>query len=392
MVRHTIFCEGFGDAGSSVFPDREEAGHLFRVFRAREGDEVELLDGRGRRGIALIRADRRLELVSVEQISEPVRKHRLYCAVAKRNKFEGLLKQCAELGVWSIVPVKFERSVADGDRSGGRWQVLLREGCKQSKNPFLPEIREPVCLEEALCEMKKYHSFYGGIGEASGETADDGRDAAFLVGPEGGFTDRELDAIRASGVKPLNLGPYVLRLETAAVCGMAVLRRLLPVFLLSIALLCGCGRPAGKNHPLMLKGTQYRNEGNYGLALKFYRACWEKHPRSPEVVLALAQLYDENLNQPVQAWFFYEEYLNNPPEGADLTLARNARDLVRLRLGRVLEKDSTALAELQKENADLRKQLALLRRYILQLRSRPRTLKEPEISVRPPSPAGQKAR
>ena len=387
MVRHTVFCDRFGEAGSFAELEREEAGHLFRVFRAREGDEVELLDGRGRRGIALVRADRQLELISVERVPEPARKHRLYCAVARRNKFESLLKQCAELGVWSIVPVKFERSVADGDRSGGRWQVLLREGCKQSKNPFLPEIREPICVEEALEEMKSYHSFYGGIGEASGEMADDGRDAAFLVGPEGGFTDRELAAIRASGVKPLNLGPYVLRLETAAVCGMAVLRRLLPVFLASVFLLCGCGRPAGRNHPLMLKGAQYRNEGKYGLALKFYRACWEKHPHSPEGVLALAQLYDENLNQPVQAWFFYEEYLSNPPAGADLTLVRNARDLVRLRLGRVLEKDSTALAELQKENASLRRQLALLRRYVSSLRSRSRTPREPELAPRSPAAA-----
>jgi len=379
MVRHTIFCENFGCAGDIVSPDREEAAHLFRVFRAREGDEVELLDGRGRRGLARVLPDRTLELFSAETVPVPARRYHLYCAVAKRSKFEGLLKQCAELGVWSIVPVKFERSVADGDKSGGRWQVLLREGCKQSKNPFLPGIREPVGLEEALTEMKKHHAFYGGIGEASGDFSDGGRDAAFLVGPEGGFTDRELDAIRASGVKPLNLGPYVLRLETAAVCGIAVLRRILPALLLTGLLLCGCGRPAGKNHPLMIKGTQYRNEGNYGLALKFYLNCREKHPRSPEVTLALAQLYDENLDQPMPAWFYYEEYLRDPPEGADLTLVRNARDLVRLRLGRVLEKDSAALAELRKENADLRKQNALLRRYVTQLQKRTSPPKEPGL-------------
>ena len=49
MVRHTIFCESFGGPGDVVVPDREEAAHLFRVFRAASGDEVELLDGRGRR-------------------------------------------------------------------------------------------------------------------------------------------------------------------------------------------------------------------------------------------------------------------------------------------------------------------------------------------------------
>jgi len=119
----------------------------------------------------------------------------------------------------------------------------------------------------------------------------------------------------------------------------------------------------------------------------YWAVCWEKHPRSPEVILALAQLYDENLNQPMQAWFFYEEYLKNPPAGADLTLVRNARDLVRLRLGRLLEKDSAALAELQKENASLRSQLALLRRYVTRLRSRPRPPREPELAPRPSTAA-----
>ncbi len=369
MVRHTVYCDVIGAPGSIVELEKNDRDHLFKVFRASIGDEVELLDGRGRRGIAHVIEGKLLSLESVEDIPEPERKYHLYCAVAKRNKFEPLLKQCAELGVWSIVPVKFTRSVSDSDKSGGRWKILLQEGCKQSKNPFVPIIREPVSLDTALEEMKNFHAFYGGIGEISETLSDSGKDAAFLVGPEGGFTPEELEKIKISGLRTLNLGPYVLRLETAAVCGMAVLRKILPLLIFCTVLFCGCGKPATMKHPLMQKGTQYRNDGNYKLALEFYRNCLKKHPDSPEVILALAQLYDEYLDLPIPALFYYDEYLKNPPPGVDTTLAKNSRELVYSRLGRKFERSSTAVIKLQQEKADLARQNELLRRYVQQLKN-----------------------
>ena len=369
MVRHTVYCDVIGAPGNVVELEKNDRDHLFKVFRASIGDEVELLDGRGRRGIAHVIEGKLLSLESVEDIPEPERKYHLYCAVAKRNKFEPLLKQCAELGVWSIVPVKFTRSVSDSDKSGGRWKILLQEGCKQSKNPFVPIIREPVSLDTALEEMKNFHAFYGGIGEISETLSDSGKDAAFLVGPEGGFTPEELEKIKISGLRTLNLGPYVLRLETAAVCGMAVLRKILPLLIFCTVLFCGCGKPATMKHPLMQKGTQYRNDGNYKLALEFYRNCLKKHPDSPEVILALAQLYDEYLDQPIPALFYYDEYLKNPPHGVDTTLAKNSRELVYSRLGRKFERSNTAVIKLQQEKAALTRQNELLRRYVQQLKN-----------------------
>ena len=382
MVRHTVYCDIIGAPGSVVELDKNDRDHLFKVFRASVGDEVELLDGCGRRGIAHVIEGKQLQLANVEDIPEPERKYHLYCAVAKRNKFEPLLKQCAELGVWSIVPVKFTRSVSDSDKSGGRWKVLLQEGCKQSKNPFVPIIREPVSLDTALDEMKEFHAFYGGIGELSESMEDSGRDCAFLVGPEGGFTPEELEKIKRSGLHTLNLGPYVLRLETAAICGMAVLRKLLPL-LLMVFLFCGCGKPATMKHPLMQKGTQYRNDGNYKLALEFYRNCLKKHPDSPEVMLALAELYDENLDQPIPALFYYDEYLSNPPPGADVSIAQNARALVYARLGRTFERQSQTTESLQKEKAELLKKNELLNRYIRQLQQQLRTARTAAQSKQP---------
>jgi len=222
---HSFFVENLWTAGECVELEPAERDHLFKTLRARPGDEVELLDGAGGRMLGTVREGRRIEIRSSERVPEPECRLYLYCAVPRKAKFDTLLKQAAELGVWAIRPVECERSVAKPEGSG-RWPILLQEGCKQSKNPFLPKIEPPVPLKAALEEIRKENirAFFGAV--RSGERGVGKADAfAWIVGPEGGFTDAEESAMREAGVRGLNLGPYVLRLETAAVCGLAVLRQ-----------------------------------------------------------------------------------------------------------------------------------------------------------------------
>jgi len=222
---HTFFVEAMTEPGGGAELNSRERDHLFKTLRARPGDAVELFDGCGGRMAGIVREGKRVEILSAERVPEPERKLFLYCAAPRRAKFDVLLKQAAELGVWSIRLVECARSVAKPEGSD-RWQLLLQEGCKQSKNPFLPEIVPPVSLAVALEEIRAANicAFFGAIrsGERGAEAA---AKLAWIVGPEGGFTDEEEAAMRAAGVRGLNLGPYVLRLETAAVCGLAVLRQ-----------------------------------------------------------------------------------------------------------------------------------------------------------------------
>lgn len=222
---HTFFVEAMTEPGGVAELNSRERDHLFKTLRARPGDAVELFDGCGGRMAGIVREGKRVEILSVERVPEPERRLFLYCAAPRRAKFDVLLKQAAELGVRSIRLVECARSVAKPEGSD-RWPVLLQEGCKQSKNPFVPEIVPPVPLAVALEEIRAEHicAFFGAIrsGERGAESA---AKLAWIVGPEGGFTDEEEAAMRAAGVRGLNLGPYVLRLETAAVCGLAVLRQ-----------------------------------------------------------------------------------------------------------------------------------------------------------------------
>ena len=225
---HTFFTEAFLTPGTFAELNARERDHLFKILRARPGDEVELLDGCGGRMTGIVREGRTVEILAAERVPEPGRKLHLCCAVPRRAKFDVLLKQAAELGVWSIRLLQCERSVAKPEGSD-RWQMLLQEGCKQSKNPFLPRIVPPLPLAAMLEWLKNenIHGYFGAIrsAEFSGAAASGGKELAWLVGPEGGFTPAEETAMREAGIRGLNLGPYVLRLETAAVCGLAVLRQ-----------------------------------------------------------------------------------------------------------------------------------------------------------------------
>ena len=224
----TFFCETIPAPGEAAELEKSEFDHLFRTLRAAPGDEVALFDGCGLVAVARVEPRRTLVIQERRREPEPARRLHLYCAVPRRAKFDVLLMQAAELGVWSIRLLHCERSVAQPEGSG-RWETLLREGCKQSKNPFLPRILPMVKPSEALEEIRarKIQAFFGAVdaGKASPREETAGGDFAWLVGPEGGFTPEEEQAFLAAGVRGLNLGPYVLRLETAAVCGLAVLRQ-----------------------------------------------------------------------------------------------------------------------------------------------------------------------
>ncbi len=227
----TFFCETIPAPGEAVELEKSEFDHLFRILRAAPGDEVALFDGRGVCASAQVEPRRTLVVRERRREPEPARRLHLCCAVPRRAKFDVLLKQAAELGVWSIRLLRCEHSVAQPEGSG-RWGTLLREGCKQSKNPFLPRILPMVTPAEVLEEIRgrNIRAFFGAVdaGKTSErESVEGGEDFVWLVGPEGGFTSQEEKAFLDAGVRGLNLGPYVLRLETAAVCGLAVLRRMM---------------------------------------------------------------------------------------------------------------------------------------------------------------------
>ena len=217
--------------GSFLSLDPREATHLFRILRARPGETVALMDGHGTLGTAVVEPDRQLRLESKRTAPPPERRLHLYFAPPKKQKLDALLKQAVELGVYELVPVLCERSVVlPGESSvAGRWMDLLFEACKQSGNPFLPAVASPMPFAAALARAREtcgaliVGSNRTGVFPEFGEASD----VAFFVGPEGGFSDAETDAMFAAGSVPLRIGDWTLRVETAAVAGLGVLNILM---------------------------------------------------------------------------------------------------------------------------------------------------------------------
>ena len=213
-------------SGGKVLLERAEHNHLFRILRASAGEEIALLDGLGRIGLARIESGQQINLLSVKEVSVPETRLHLYVAPPRKQKNDQILKQSTELGVWRIVPFLSERSVSqpDEDSVSGRWESLLFEACKQSANPFLPKLSAPITFKDAVQDAKSKcgKCFFGSPRHSAGLFTVSG-DVAFFVGPEGGFSaEEEIIMLEASFI-PLQIGQWTLRVETACIAGVALL-------------------------------------------------------------------------------------------------------------------------------------------------------------------------
>jgi 16S rRNA (uracil1498-N3)-methyltransferase len=225
---HAFYCKNLGNVGDIAMLERTESDHLFKTLRARVGDHVMLLNGNGKSAMAEVLAGKELKILDVKLYDAPKKRIFLFVAAPRKQKLDQVLKQATELGVSAICIMHCDYSVALPEGSN-RWEMILLEACKQSNNPFMPEILPVMKFQEAL-SFAKENSLAGIFGdvEDNQELIDNlGDDIAFFVGPEGGFSEKELALMRENSFAGLNLGPYILRLETAAICGIAVIRKML---------------------------------------------------------------------------------------------------------------------------------------------------------------------
>jgi 16S rRNA (uracil1498-N3)-methyltransferase len=207
-----------------------EAHHLLHVMRAKPGDRVVLFDGSGAEFVAevarLERSEVRLTVVERHAVDrESPRRITLAVALPKGDRQRWLIEKATELGAARVIPLRCERAVAEpNEKALARLRRAVIEASKQCGRNRLMEIAEPVDFDallestpDAPCRL------IAQPGGSSLEVATLPDEAICAVGPEGGFTDAELQAAAASGWQPIGLGARILRVETAA---LALLARL----------------------------------------------------------------------------------------------------------------------------------------------------------------------
>lgn len=223
-------------AGGVAWLDRDEARHAVGSRRLGEGDAVDLVDGRG--GVASATLGRERDpngnlaalVREVQRVPRPAPALHLGTAVPKGDRLGTLLDAVGELAVESVTPLDCEHSVTPADRlSGERPARILAEAMKQSRGAWLTEVR-PSCSPVAFTEMHRAAGRAVALldprGEPLARVVAGHASIAMLVGPEGGFSERELRALHEAGARSATLGVTVLRIELAAAVACGAVRAL----------------------------------------------------------------------------------------------------------------------------------------------------------------------
>ena len=214
-------------AGTIVDLDAAQANYLGNVMRLKEGAELLVFDGTSGEWLARISeaAKKRMTLAVVQKTREPEAIPDVWLAFApvKRTQTDWLVEKATELGASRLVPVMTQRTVAERVKLE-RLEAITIEAAEQCGRTRLPGIADPLPLKHLLEHRDVSRTLYF-ADEGGGEWAPDAFTAGscmILTGPEGGFTDEERTAIRATpNSVAVSLGPRILRAETAALAALA---------------------------------------------------------------------------------------------------------------------------------------------------------------------------
>ena len=229
--------------GSQFMLDGREAHHALHVLRLRAGEQLAVLDGAGHERlceVASVGRDSLLLSVVRDTATERLPWHiTLLQAIPKGKLIEDIIQKATELGVARIVPLFTERTIChldakDAEAKREKWQQVAVEAIKQCGQPWLPKIAPPLPLSRFLAQNERFGLSLAGClrpGRLPPRLAFEHflkaeptlpRNIGVWIGPEGDFTDAEMDAILAAGAQPITFGPLVLRVETAAVYALSL--------------------------------------------------------------------------------------------------------------------------------------------------------------------------
>jgi 16S rRNA (uracil1498-N3)-methyltransferase len=228
FLMRCFYCENLNVGYADLYaPDKK---HLFSVLRARENSRILLIDGKGGIATGVVESNRNISIHSFKQCLSPQTKVHLYVSPPRKQKMDLLLAQCTEAGVWEIHPVFTENSVAlpGKETTVARWRLKLIEACKQSHNPFIPQIYSPVTFSDAIKSITESNipAFFGStdFNEKNRISPSSQSEVAWIVGPEGGFTQEETELMINTGFHGISIGKWIMRVETAAVTGVTLLQ------------------------------------------------------------------------------------------------------------------------------------------------------------------------
>jgi 16S rRNA (uracil1498-N3)-methyltransferase len=233
-----IFAPPRAFCGDGLLLEGERLRHVRTVLRLGPGDEFSVTDGAGaeyRVRVEQLGRDRGRALVLAQ--TEPLRESALDLVLAqalpKGDRFSFVLEKATELGVSGIMPLVSQRSVAGGGRNAaatGRWRRIIESAVAQSGRTCLPVLSPVQSFEEMIADpgQPEQRILFWEHATTDLREVIDGRPAPrsvlVAVGPEGGWSEPEVQRAREAGFTVVRLGPRILRTDTAGIAALAVLQ------------------------------------------------------------------------------------------------------------------------------------------------------------------------
>ncbi len=222
--------------------DQGDLRHMKKVLRLSVGDELDVSDGTvweyRARISALSEEEALLEILDKQRFSrEPKVQVTLFQGIPKAAKMESIIQKSVELGVYAVTPVFMERTVVV-DRGNfhkklERWQKISDEAVKQCKRGIIPQVEPALRFPEMIKALATFDLILFPYENEEQRTIKDclrqvalqnlqPRTVAIVIGPEGGFSDKEALLLDQAGAERVSLGKTVLRTETAGPAALAM--------------------------------------------------------------------------------------------------------------------------------------------------------------------------
>jgi len=225
---------------SVVINDTHEIHHIKDVLRLKKGSVIQIFNAKSQQADAVIEQISEsligVRIGKVKQNEEWKNKIILACAPPKKGKFEFIIEKCTELGVDEIIPLKTKRTevVFKEDKMASklsRFEAVAVNAAKQSQRTKVPHIYPMTSLSQVLQTLDPHgvhlfpslHQHSTHISDVLLK-ADKQKPITIFIGPEGDFTPDELDLAIKHGCIPVSMGDTVLKVETAAIAAVALVK------------------------------------------------------------------------------------------------------------------------------------------------------------------------
>ena len=222
--------------GEEINIGGQTARHLAYSLRAKRGDKISAVDNAGNCAVLEL-TDFDKETIKARRVGEikkisAEKKIILADCLPKQNRFETIIEKATELGVDEIVPLISERTISRPKDKSDRWKKIAKEAAEQCGRDTIPEVGEIKKLNDWIKEIFPLKDdwlflFCWEMEKATTVreilSANEKSKIIVLIGPEGGFSEREAEEIKSAGGKSASLGERILKTDTAAISVLAMI-------------------------------------------------------------------------------------------------------------------------------------------------------------------------